>query len=120
MKTVWALAVKFGMTLVAIALAGYLVGIIDWGVFLVVAIVGTVVNYVLGDLFVLPAAGNIVASIGDGGMAAFIAYIITIRNRTFAVDRTIMFAVLFGVLVAIGEYFFHKWIASEEKVSPNP
>lgn len=120
MRTVLALIVKFGMTLVAAALAGYLVGVVDWGLFLMLALVGTVANYIIGDLVILPAAGNIVASIADGGLAALIAYVITVRNINFAADSALMYALVFGVIVAVGEFFFHKWLAADKKVSPNP
>lgn len=119
MRTLIALVVKFVMTLAAAGIAGYFVGITNWFFLLMVALVGTVVNYILGDLFVLPAAGNIIASLGDGIMAGLIGYIMAVRNRA-VVENALLFALIFGVIVAVGEYFFHKYLAKDRKVAPNP
>lgn len=120
MRTALALAAKFGLTFVAAVIAGYFAGVVNFGLFFVIAIVGTVVNYIVGDLFVLPAAGNIVASLGDGLMAGVIAYLLTVRRAEFFGNTPVMFAAVFGIIVAIGEFFFHIWLEKDEKVSPNP
>ncbi|MDW7649765.1 MAG: DUF2512 family protein [Bacillota bacterium] len=119
MRTFWALAIKFVMTLLAAAIAGFASGMTSAGVIFLTAAVGTVVNYIMGDLFILPAAGNAVASIADGGVAAVLAYIVAIQSRVFITDAFV-FALVFGLLVAIGEYFFHKYLAKEKHVAPNP
>lgn len=120
MRTILALVVKFGMTFSAAVIAGYFVGVVNWGLFLILALIGTVANYIIGDLLILPAAGNIIATIADGGMAALIAYIITARNRAFAANEAVMYAAIFGIIVAVGEFLFHRWLLSDKKVSPNP
>lgn len=119
MKTALALAVKFGATLAAVVVAGYFVGVVNWGLFFSIALIGTVVNYIVGDLLVLRAAGNIVASIGDGGMAGLIAFFMAVRNQDFGANQAFLFAVIFGIIVAVVEFFFHKWIAGEKGVAPN-
>jgi hypothetical protein len=120
MHTALALAVKFGMTLAAAAIAGYFIGVVNWGLFFMLALIGSVANYIIGDLMVLPAAGNVIASLGDGIMGALVAYIIAARNRAFAVNEAVMYAVIFGIIVAVGEFFFHKWLAADRKISPDP
>jgi len=119
MKTASALAVKFGATFVAVVVAGYFVGVVNWGLFFWIAVIGTVVNYIVGDLLVLRAGGNIVASIGDGGMAGLIAYFMAVTNQDFIANEALSFAVIFGLIVAAVEFFFHKWIAAEKEVAPN-
>lgn len=76
-KTNTALLAKFLLTFLAALLTfGFLDYNTWWSVFMI-ALIGTIINYLLGDLVVLPRVGNITASIGDGIMASLVAYIIT-------------------------------------------
>ncbi|TYO98061.1 DUF2512 family protein [Desulfallas thermosapovorans] len=115
-KTVTALLVKFIMTLVIAGIALVFIDNNAWTWALWVAIIGTAVNYLVGDLVVLPKYGNIVASIGDGVMAALVAYIIDLISPVFQTSFTAL--ALLAVLVAVGEYFFHQYLLREEKVEP--
>lgn len=116
MRTAMALAVKFVLTFVMafIAFNLFLDNDITWILFLGLA--GTVLNYIIGDLIVLPSMGNIVASIGDGLLAAIVAYSLDIFEPAF--DTTWTTLVLFAILVAIGEYIFHNYLKRDEKVAP--
>jgi hypothetical protein len=80
------------------------------------AVVGTIVNYLAGDLLVLPGLGTIVGAIGDGAMAVLLAYILDILSFNF--DTTITSLVVLGILVAVGEYFFHQYLLNNDKVAP--
>lgn len=115
-KTATALLVKFIMTYVAAGIALGLVVSNPWGWILLVALIGTAMNYLVGDLYVLPKFGNIVASLGDGIMAALVAYIISLIVAVFDVGW--MALALFAVLVALGEFFFHQYLLREEEVEP--
>lgn len=119
MRTLLALAIKFMMTFAAAVIAGFVVGVTNLGLLFLLAVVGTVVNYILGDLFVLPATSNTVASVADGGLAGALAYIIATNNRVLVADA-IIFSVVFGLLVMVGEYFFHRYLKKEKHVAPNP
>jgi len=117
-KTATALLVKFIMTFVFALLAlSLLVDNNSWTWSFWVALLGTAVNYVVGDLLVLPKFGNIVATVGDGVMAALTAYIIDYLVPT-AFQTSFTALILFGVLVAVGEYFFHQYLRRSEKVEP--
>jgi uncharacterized membrane protein YjjP (DUF1212 family) len=120
MKTVFALLVKLALTLAAAAISGYFVGVVNWGLFFLIALVGSISNYIIGDLMILPAAGNVIASIADGGIAAMIAYIIVARNPSFAVNESVMYVMIFGMIITGSEYFFHRWLLSDNKISPDP
>lgn len=112
-KTTWALMVKFLATLTASALAFY-----PWGAGWVfgVALLGTVLNYIIGDLLLLPFLGNLGATIADGGLAMFTAYLLGAMSRTF--NPRFSSLLTFGVVVAIAEYFFHKYLIRSDKVAP--
>ncbi|MFZ5596097.1 MAG: DUF2512 family protein [Bacillota bacterium] len=72
--------------------------------------------YLLGDLVVLPKYCNLAASAGDGVLAAVTAYVVDLIVLAFTTSAVSL--VLFGVLVAIGEYFFHQYLKASEKVEP--
>ncbi|HHW92417.1 MAG TPA: DUF2512 family protein [Firmicutes bacterium] len=115
-NTTTALLVKLIMTFIFAMIAFGYVDKNMWSSIFWVALAGTVINYLVGDLLVLPSLGNIIASIGDGAMGALTAYIVSMLLPAFQVSMTGLF--LFGILVAIGEYFFHQYLRSAEKVAP--
>ena len=117
MRTFMALIVKFALTLGAAAIAGALAGTIDWGLIFMLGLIGTIVNYLVGDLLILPATGNIVASIADGGLAGLLAYFFAVRNTAFA-GSVFMFALAFGLIVMVAEFVFHMYLKKDEKVAP--
>lgn len=117
MNNTWtALTIKFFMTLIFAVVAFRFIEGNSWGWVFTIAVAATVANYLVGDLLVLPALGNFIASVGDGLMGAAIAYAIGF----FAPAFTVSFAGLaaFAVLIAIGEYFFHQYLLASDKVAP--
>lgn len=108
------LAIKFVMTFILAAVAFYFMVRNPWSWILAVSIVVTAVNYLIGDLVILPSYGNLVASIADGVMAGIVAYIVSLLFTTF--DTTVAALIAFGVLIAIGEYLLHQYITKKEEV----
>ncbi|MDS1030520.1 DUF2512 family protein [Bacillota bacterium LX-D] len=115
-KTSMALIAKFLMTFVAAWISFGLIDSTAFSGILSVAIAGTVLNYLIGDLFILPKFGNLVASVGDGLMAALTAYVFDLIMNTFNTSLTGLF--IFALIVAIAEYFFHIYLLKSEKVAP--
>ena len=64
----------------------------------------------------MPAFGNVVASIGDGAMGAVLAYFISFFTRDFRITTRSL--LIFGVIVAVAEYFFHIYLKQSDKVAP--
>lgn len=114
-RTTTALLVKFLMTLVAAIVTFQFLDANSWLSVFVIALAGTALNYWVGDLMVLPRWGNITASIGDGLMAAIIAYIVALVWPGVTVTLTSL--AVFAVLVAIAEYFFHFYLQHFEETS---
>lgn len=115
MRTLMALVVKFLLTTIVAALTFRSLGN-PWGSILALGVAGTVLNYILGDLLVLPSAGNLLASLADGGLAALTAYL---WDRLSPAFRTTGGSLLiFGLLVAVAEYFFHQYLRADRKVAP--
>ncbi|MDI6870232.1 MAG: DUF2512 family protein [Bacillota bacterium] len=114
-KTATALIVKFLMTAVFGAIVFRPLGN-SWGWILTVGMVGTALNYLLGDLAILPSLGNVAASLGDGLLAALTAHVTGWLTPAFF--TTFSSLLLFAVLIAVGEYFFHLYLLSSKKVAP--
>ena len=116
-RTTQALLLKFIMTFAAAWVAfGFIDNNTLTSIF-IVSLLGTVLNYLLGDLVVLPRLGNIVASLGDGLMGALTAYIYSIIILQFT--TSFFSLLLFAGIVAVLEYFFHKYLLSAKKVAPS-
>lgn len=115
-NTTTALLIKFVLTFGAAWFALGLVDTVPFTWILTIAVIGTILNYILGDLIVLPALGNVVASIGDGIMAALVAYMVALFTIDFA--PTWGSLITFGVIVAVVEFFFHMYLKKDNKVAP--
>lgn len=116
MDTWRALFIKLVGTFVAVW-AGF--GFVDanpLGTTLGLAAAITGANYLIGDLLILPAAGNVVATLADGGLAAGAAYLAGLLLTGIAVTLTGLIVV--GLLVAVFEYFFHQYLLDARKVAP--
>lgn len=115
-KTTSALLFKFLMTLI---ITGIAFGIIAGNAFkwiLLVAVLGTVIDYLVGDLLILPRVGSLIGAIINGGLAALIAIAVAMAIPAFT---TTTFSVLiFAVLIGVGEYFFHQYLLKADKVEP--
>ncbi len=116
MTTFSALLVKFLMTFVFAGLSFTYFTANPLGWVFGVALIATTINYLIGDLLVLTSLGSIVASLGDGVMAAAVAYVMNLFVPVFT--TTFGSLVLFGILVTIGEYFFHQYLEKKAEVEP--
>ncbi|NLB87810.1 MAG: DUF2512 family protein [Syntrophomonadaceae bacterium] len=117
MNTWMALIGKYLLTFIA----GYLTFALIDGMLVstvaIIALIATAVNYLIGDLAILPKYGNVIAAVGDGLMAAVFAYITVLLWPNMAVSW--MALILFAIIVAIAEYFFHMYLQSSDKVAPD-
>jgi len=103
--------------LVAAWIALTLIGTATWTEILIIAVIGTAINYLLGDLVILPASGNTWASIVDGLVSVVLAYAV-MEGMGKVTARDWWAILLFGVLVAGCEYFFHNYLKKSEEVAP--
>ena len=115
MKHVSALFIKFVMVLVVLELALLKLTNLTLIDILYISAVVTVVAYIIGDLLILPLSNNTVATIADTGLALVIIfmfnYLWNIREISFS-D-----ALSASLLLGVGEWFFHKYVAKE--IFPN-
>jgi hypothetical protein len=110
MKKLRALLIKFVLNFIA---AWFIFGFIGnnpilW--VLVTSLAVTILNFVIGDLIVLPKFGNLVASLGDGILAGLTALVLDLLLPNFC--TTLITLPFYIVLISIVEYFFHIYLMS--------
>lgn len=115
-KAARVLLIKYAMTFI---LALITLGLIDrnpWNWILAVSVTAATLNYLLGDFYVLPRLGNLAASAVNGVLAVLSAYIADFILLAFRTGYISLAA--FGLLVAMGEYVFHRYLMRTEEVTP--
>ncbi len=117
MRTIMALLFKLVATFIAAWVAFTLVDLNSIVMISLVAVIGTVLNYLLGDLVILPSTGNIMASVSDGVLGAAVAYVVDLFSYNFNASATGL--IIFAAIIAVAEYFFHIYLIKDEKVAPN-
>lgn len=115
MKTIIAsLLIKFFMILIAAWLAVTFIAANAWTWALWLAVITTVVSYIVGDRFILPNYGKNIATLADGLLAVAILFIMDLASPDLRIR--IMSLVSFGLLVAAAEHFFHRYLAVTDTV----
>lgn len=103
-----ALVTKFGLMSVLLSATLPWAGYWPWRHLAVAAAVLTVSLYMSGDLYIFPHLGNLVASVGDGFMAAFLLYGLQFVLPGSRVGLGQSLAT--GVLVGVVEFFYHQFL----------
>jgi hypothetical protein len=117
MRTVMALLFKLVVTFIAAWIAFTLIDLNSIMMITVVAVIGTALNYLIGDLVILPSTGNITASVADGVLSAAAAYVVDLFSNNFNASATGQ--IIFAAIIAVAEYFYHIYLIKDEKVAPN-
>lgn len=111
MEHVKALSIKGVMTLVVLWLVlgmGYDMSF--WPMILVTTIVLGLVSYLAGDLGILPAAGNIMATISDLVLSFLVIWLLGLLMTDIDGSTVAVAAIISAVIIAIGEYLFHIYM----------
>lgn len=112
MKHVNALIIKFVMITAALWIVLGLGFDVSFGDIIITGIILTIVSYILGDLFVLPAYENSAATIADFGLA--FAGVWMIGYFLYEQPISLRFAALLSaLLISVGEIFFHRYMANQ-------
>lgn len=108
MKHIPALLIKFIMTAVVLEIVLLLMSGITFGRILWISLVITVILYIIGDMVILPATNNMIATLADMGMALIIIYMFNFFwNRN---DISFLSALISGIVLGGGEWVFHKLV----------
>lgn len=110
MKHVIALLIKFVMVAVVLEIILNLMTYLTFTDILIISLAVTILAYIIGDLLILPASNNTIATVSDIGLALVTIYMF---NFIFNV-RLISFwdALVAAVIVGVGEWFLHKYLSS--------
>jgi len=111
------LLAKYAITFVLAAAVFILAGGNPWGWVFAMSITVATLNYLLGDFYVLPRYGNIVSSVANGFLAGLGAYLVSSFFPAFGAGYGSIFT--FGILIAVGEYFFHRYLMQTEETRPS-
>ncbi|MGE5528772.1 MAG: DUF2512 family protein [Patescibacteria group bacterium] len=107
------LLVKFLVTTAVIWLVGASAGRMTFGNAVLSGAVVTVILYFLWDLFLLPAIGTLATAIADGVTAGVILWIMSRLMTRF--DITLGGLAAIGIVLAVAEYFLHRWFVTKEQ-----
>lgn len=109
MKHLRSLLIKFVLILAMTSVVfGFLYGV-SFGDILTISLLLTMGAYLLGDMFILPAYGNTVATLADFGLAYFGSWLI----GAMIIEQPIRIGVasfISAILIAAGEVFFHRYL----------
>lgn len=117
MNTWISLIGKFIYTFIAAYLTFTLIDGVLFSIVALIALVGAVANYLIGDLAILPNYGNVVSAVANGLIAAVLAYITILFWPSTVLTITALAA--YAIIVAVAEYLFHMYLESSDKVAPN-
>ncbi|SER61659.1 Protein of unknown function [Gracilibacillus ureilyticus] len=81
-------------------------------VFLITLVLG-VVSYFIGDRIILPRTNNMVATLSDFILSFAVIYLMT--DALTVGDGVLQAAFISSLGVALFEYFFHKYVAANNK-----
>lgn len=115
-KAATVLIAKYFMTFVPAAITFNLINLNGWSWVLAVSIAAATFNYLLGDHYMLPRYGNVAASVVNSVLAVLTAYFSDLMLPPF--DTSPQSLVSFGLLIAVGEYVFHRYLMRSEAVRP--
>lgn len=118
MEHVKALLIKAVMTLVVLWIvlgAGY--GMDFWPMILVTTVVLGVVSYFAGDLGILPAAGNIMATLSDLVLTFLVVWLLGLWLTDLSGGTVAVAALISAVVIAVGEYLFHMYMLKSGPVA---
>lgn len=111
MEHIKALSIKGIMTLVVLWLVlgvGYDMSF--WPMILMTTIVLGLVSYLAGDLGILPAAGNAMATISDLVLTFLVVWLLGLWMTDMSGGTVAIAAIISAVIIGIGEYFFHLYM----------
>ncbi len=111
MKHIIALLIKFVMVTVILSIVLGIMTSLTFGNILYLSVAVTVLSYVIGDLLILSASNNMIATIADFVIAFLAVYLF---NDLVNVNMISLWdAIISAALVGTGEWFFHRYLGKK-------
>lgn len=82
-------------------------GRLNWLNSVIISLAIGILAYVLGDVFVLPAFGNLVATLADGGLVVLLLYMLRYAGMVLSFSTIIFCAV---VVVLVEGLIYHPYL----------
>lgn len=110
MRQVNALIIKFVMVTVILEIVLNLMTDLTFWNTVVISAAVTILSYIIGDLVILRATNNIIATIADVGLALVTIYMFNFLQYT--VQISFFSALVSAAILGVCEWFFHKYFAN--------
>ena len=110
MRHITALLIKFAMIAIALEVVLGMLTTLSFTDILYIAASVTILAYIIGDLFILRATNNTIATIADTGLVLLNIYAFNYLWNINRIDFSD--ALISAVVIGVGEWFFHKYVAN--------
>lgn len=108
MKHIYALIIKYVIVTIILEIVLSLMSNLSFGDIMYLSIIVTVFSYVVGDVFILSASNNTVATLSNIGLSLIIIYAYSFIWVTAQIS--FLDALISAVILGVGEWFFHRYI----------
>lgn len=109
MKHVYSILIKFVIIAIILEITLGIMTNLNFSEILMISLSVTILAYLIGDLFILSISNNTVATIAD---IALTFLTLLAFNYVYGYGRiTYLDSIVSAVVVGIGEWFFHKYVA---------
>lgn len=79
----------------------------------IAALAVSIINYLIGDMLILPRFGNVFAALCDAVLAVVIVWIMDLLSVNFTINW--LSTLVFAILIFIFELFLHKYLVHDEE-----
>lgn len=107
-KVTTAIAIKFVISFLASWVVITLIAGSSWTWALLVAIIATAINYIIGDKMILPRYGNMVAAVTNGILSLAVLWIVDLIAVDLVLNATAY--ITMAVIMIVAEYFFQRYL----------
>jgi hypothetical protein len=116
MKHFTALLIKFIMVTLILEIILNMLTELTLTEILYISVAVTVFTYIIGDLLILPASNNIVATLADFALALATIYMFNYLWNTRYIS--LYDALVSATVIGVGEWFFHIYVNEQVLLSP--
>lgn len=110
MRHVAALLIKFIIVALVLEIIFSILTTLTFASILYIAAAVTIIAYIIGDLLILPASDNTIATMADVALALATMYVFNYILGTMEIH--FVTALIAAVIIGLGEWFFHKYVSS--------
>jgi hypothetical protein len=110
LRRIYALIIKIVLNAIILEFILSLSTNLTFADILYISVIVTAITYVIGDIIILPASNNVIATATDIGVAVIGIYMFNFLWDI--VKISFMTAVISGIFLGVGAWFLHKYIVN--------